>query len=272
MDDKNQKEAKKELGLGERIGAAIGSAAIGVGILSGYTPKTPLDVLWFVFAFLLLELAVWLIAPLFVEEQRIRLKYIIAFALLWIFIGVAFAIHSWPDTEPTSDLSVEVQMLRRFIPDTPPGIELGFTNKSSHTLNVYQMRYVGIVSRPFPSYAVQRDAEDGWWADRVKFVADSNSTLEHISFAPGKTIASVAGKVLLSQKEVEDLQAPNGFTTVYFMTINLYEDRSGTHELDSCMWAQNENVVHTCVHHNGPVVPIPHKPLNEKKWYWLWLN
>src|SRR6266567_5849339 len=36
--------------------------------------------------------------------------------------------------------------------------------------------------------------------------------------------------------------------------------------------AQNENVVHPCVHHNGPVEPIPHKPLHKKKWYRLWLN
>jgi hypothetical protein len=271
VDGSNQEE-KKELGLGERIGAAIGSAAIGVGILSGYTPKTALDVLWFVFAFLLLELTVWLLVPLFVEGQRTKLKYIIAFALLWVVIGVPFTIHSWPDTEPTSDLSVEVMMLRRFIPDTQPGIELGFTNKSSHILNVHQMQTAGVITRPFPSYEVQRDAEDNWWAETVKSIADSNSILERLAFAPGKTIASIKGKYPLSQKEVEDLQAPNGFTTVYFMTINLYEDRSGMHELDSCMWVQNENVVHTCVHHNGPVVPIPHKPLHEKKWYWLWLN
>jgi len=151
-------------------------------------------------------------------------------------------------------------------------MNLVFFNYSVHSINPFQMSYVG----PAGDASTKPEAEavqEARWEELVKRVANEDGTPNVPFTSRVKTWDTIAGNTKLTENQVKNLQANNGGTIILFLTITIYEDASGEHELDSCMFVQDmTTTVHNCAGHNGPAEPVPHRPLHEKKWYFLWLN
>jgi len=188
----------------------------------------------------------------------------------------------WP-TRPTTDIIAGPSQILPFIIDVPPRLNIGLYNSSPYTIDAFRLIYVGpslgVASfgrfSQEEAYRLRTKNEDDWWQEHmVHYMATHDDTPQY-SLAPRQLLSyQLQGSKItnLSQTEVENLQADNHLSAVYFMMVLLYEDRSGTHELDICRWMDNTKDVKPCTHHNGPVDPVPHKALHKSHWYFLWLD
>lgn len=249
-----------EVQRAERFAIACQFFGAAVVIAQFIVPKTPYVVLascLFLFSFLVYPLFV------FLHTTGKRIAGGILLAIFTLLLGI----YSWPDTDPTSDLSLEQVISHPFIAGMEPAVNMVYYNHSLHSIRGVQINHI-VMERGFSSQEAERTEEDILWAQLEKNVSEIDSSPIMPFTSRAKTWATVTGNQALSEEQAKNLSSGNGLTSVYFMTVILYRDSSGEHELDSCTIFQKSDVPNNCQNHVGPAEPMKHKPLLPKKHFW----
>ncbi len=260
---------KEELRLAEHIaiGCACGATVVVVALF--LVPKTPGVVVFsMVLIFVLMCHPVLVLLPKLTK----RIWPTVMGMMALVIASLVLAAYAWPDTEPVSDLALDEEVIHQpYVIGEAPSVNLQLFNYGPHTINGIQFQGANVKTGEFRTLEDEVNYEESVWAEFVKYVSNSTETITVPYPSRTKTISSIvgSGNHKLTSDQVQDLQAGNNHTYVYFVSAILYKDSSGEHELDYCSFVVDKTMIHNCRHHNGPAEPMVHKGFSFPRRWWI---
>jgi hypothetical protein len=195
----------------------------------------------------------------FVKIWKIKLPAVLILCVLVPLFGK----KEWPrpDPEPTADIRTGDEVFVVPVVGKPPALNFWVYNDAPHNLVAKNYSSIEVDRVGIRSSDDEAEREDKGWARLRDYVAVTRPYDSLIYAAKNRSwVSVVVDSNPLTMEEVKDLEDNSGGTTIRFLTVFLYTDAGGEHELDHCSFVQNTKVVGNCRRHNGPAWPMPHQP------------